>query len=126
MISFQHFLNELLINLLVRQKSFFLLHQLLQYHVISDSKPLACLLLSLENVYPASYQLALDMLARWVIFQIKFNPNGSSISNIMPFWAISGIILLLFDYSKPFQTEFLFWKRALLVSGLLRAQNYIC
>jgi hypothetical protein len=61
---FQHFLNELLINLLVRQKSFFLLHQLLQYHVISDSKPLACLLLSLENVYPASYQLALDMLAR--------------------------------------------------------------
>lgn len=63
-IPIQHFLNELLINLLVRQRSFFLLHQLLQYHVISDSKPLACLLLSLENVYPASYQLALDMLAR--------------------------------------------------------------
>lgn len=63
-IPIQHFLNELLINLLVRQRSFFLLHQLLQYHVISDSKPLACLLLSLENVYPASYQLALDMLVR--------------------------------------------------------------
>jgi len=60
----QHFLNELLINLLVQQKSWFQLHQLLQYHVISDSKPIACLLLSLESVYPPSYQLALDMLSR--------------------------------------------------------------
>jgi hypothetical protein len=60
----QHFLNELLINLLVQRKSWFQLHQLLQYHVISDSKPIACLLLSLESVYPPSYQLALDMLFR--------------------------------------------------------------
>ena len=58
----QHFLNELLINLLVRQKSWFQLHQNLQYHVISDSKPIACLLLSLESVYAPSYQLALDMV----------------------------------------------------------------
>ena len=40
------------------------LHQLLQYHVISDSKPVACLLLSLESVYPSSRQMALDMMAR--------------------------------------------------------------
>lgn len=60
----QHFLNELLINLLVRQRSWFQLHVLLQYHVISDSKPLACLLLSLENVYQPAYQLAMDMLCR--------------------------------------------------------------
>ena len=39
-------------------------HQLLQSHVISDSKPVACLLLSLESVYPSSRQKALDMMAR--------------------------------------------------------------
>ena len=60
----QHFLNELLINVLVRQKLWFQLHQNLQYHVISDSKPIACLLLSLESAYPPAYQLALDMLHR--------------------------------------------------------------
>lgn len=71
---------------MVRQKAFYQLHQFLQYHVVSDSKPLvrihqkimrftpllkctfinlqACLLLSLEGVYPAAYQLALDMLKR--------------------------------------------------------------
>ncbi len=60
----QYFLNELLINVLVQRKSWFQLHQLLQYHVISDSKAVACLLLSLESVYAPAYQLALDMLAR--------------------------------------------------------------
>lgn len=60
----QHFLHELLINILVRSEQFYQLHQLLQYHVIRDSKPLACLLLSLEAVYPPSFQLAMDMLCR--------------------------------------------------------------
>ena len=60
----QHFLHELLINLLVQSGQFYQLHQLLQYHIISDSKPLACLLLSLEAVYPAAFQLAMDMLSR--------------------------------------------------------------
>ncbi|KAK9510121.1 hypothetical protein O3M35_004973 [Rhynocoris fuscipes] len=60
----QHFLYELLINCLVLTESYYQLHQLLQYHGVSDSKPLACLLLSLENVYPAAPQLALDMLER--------------------------------------------------------------
>lgn len=54
----------LLINTLVTNKDFYQLHQLLQYHAIADSKPLACLLLSLENVYPAGPQLAIDMLYR--------------------------------------------------------------
>jgi hypothetical protein len=40
------------------------LQQLLQYGVVSDSKPLACLLLSLGNLHPSATQLALDMLAR--------------------------------------------------------------
>jgi hypothetical protein len=45
----------------VRNNCFYQLHQLLQYHVLADSKPLACLMLSLEHVYPPAHQLALDM-----------------------------------------------------------------
>ncbi|KAK3753262.1 hypothetical protein QZH41_015205 [Actinostola sp. cb2023] len=60
----EHYLYELIINLLVENKCYYQLHQLLQYHVISDSKPLACLMLSLESTYPPAYQLALDMLKR--------------------------------------------------------------
>lgn len=63
-IPIQHYLYEILINTLVHCNQFYQLHQLLQYHVITDSKPLACLLLSLENVYPPAHQLALDMLKR--------------------------------------------------------------
>uniref|UniRef100_A0A1B6C0U7 Uncharacterized protein n=2 Tax=Clastoptera arizonana TaxID=38151 RepID=A0A1B6C0U7_9HEMI len=63
-IPIQHYLHELIINSLVLNKSYYQLHQLLQYYVVSDSKPLACLLLSLENLYPAAHQLAVDMLAR--------------------------------------------------------------
>ncbi|PFX27341.1 uncharacterized protein C18orf8-like [Stylophora pistillata] len=63
-IAVEHYLYELIINLLVHNKCFYQLHQFLQYHVISDSKPLACLMLSLESTYPPSYQLALDMLKR--------------------------------------------------------------
>ena len=44
-IPVQHFLNELLINLLVQNGSWYQLHQLLQYHVIADSKPLGKFLL---------------------------------------------------------------------------------
>jgi len=63
-IPVQHFLNEILIHLLVHNESWYQLHQLLQYRVISDSKPLACQLICLENVYPAATQLATDMLSR--------------------------------------------------------------
>lgn len=63
-IPVQHYLHELVITTLVSKQAYYQLHQLLQYHVVSDSKPLACLLLSLENLYPAAHQLALDMLKR--------------------------------------------------------------
>ncbi|KAA0704735.1 hypothetical protein E1301_Tti000950 [Triplophysa tibetana] len=63
-ISVQHYLYELVIKTLVQHNLFYMLHQFLQYHVLSDSKPLACLLLSLESTYPASHQLSLDMLKR--------------------------------------------------------------
>lgn len=64
LIPVQHFLYELVINILVQNNCFYQLHQFLQYHVLGDSKPLACLMLSLESVYPPAYQLALDMLKR--------------------------------------------------------------
>uniref|UniRef100_A0A8C5PF98 Regulator of MON1-CCZ1 n=1 Tax=Leptobrachium leishanense TaxID=445787 RepID=A0A8C5PF98_9ANUR len=63
-IPVQHYLYELVIKTLVQHNLFYMLHQFLQYHVLSDSKPLACLLLSLENVYPPAHQLSLDMLKR--------------------------------------------------------------
>lgn len=63
-IPVQHFLYELVVNTLVNHNCFYQLHQFLQYHVLSDSKPIACLLLSLESCYPPAHQLALDMLKR--------------------------------------------------------------
>lgn len=63
-IPVEPFLYELLINFLVRNRRFYQLHQLLQYHVVSDSVHVACQLLSLESTYPPAYQLALDMLKR--------------------------------------------------------------
>lgn len=39
-VTVQHFLYELVINALVRARHFYQLHQLLQYHVLADSKPL--------------------------------------------------------------------------------------
>ncbi|KAJ8948872.1 hypothetical protein NQ318_013526, partial [Aromia moschata] len=63
-ISAQHGINELLVTTLARQHKFTALQQMLQYGVISNSKPLACLLLSLGNMHPSASQMALDMLAR--------------------------------------------------------------
>ena len=63
-ISVEHYLFELVMNLLIENKCYYQLHQFLQYHVISDSKPLAMLLLSKELVYPPATQLAMDMFKR--------------------------------------------------------------
>lgn len=63
-LAVEHFLFELMMNILIENKCFYQLHQFLQYHVISDSKPLACLLLSRELVYPPATQLAMDMFKR--------------------------------------------------------------
>ena len=60
----EHFLFEMVMNILIENKCFYQLHQFLQYHVISDSKPLAFLLLSRELVYPPATQLAMDMFKR--------------------------------------------------------------
>ncbi|KAM9331635.1 LOW QUALITY PROTEIN: regulator of MON1-CCZ1 complex [Pholidichthys leucotaenia] len=62
-IMVQHYLYELVSQTLAHH--LFYMPQFLQYHVLSDSKPLACLLLSLESTYPPpAHQLSLDMLKR--------------------------------------------------------------
>ena len=60
----EHYLYVMGINLLVRNKRYYQLHQFLQYHVVTDSKHVAYMLLSLEGSYPPAFQLALDMLKR--------------------------------------------------------------
>lgn len=64
LIPIEHFLYKLLVNALIKSNRLYQLHQYLQYHVLLDSKPLACLLLSIQSKYPASNQIALDMLKR--------------------------------------------------------------
>jgi hypothetical protein len=59
-----HYIYELVINLLVSNQRYYQLHQFLQYHVVRDSVHIACLLLSLESKYPPAFQLAIDMLKR--------------------------------------------------------------
>lgn len=41
-IPVQHYLYELVINAIVKDKAFFQLHQFLMCHVVTDSKPLVC------------------------------------------------------------------------------------
>ncbi len=70
-IEVEHFLFELLIGILVKNKMFVQLQQLLQYHVIEDSLPVAFQLLSIaKSESEASHQLALDMLRRLQKFDV--------------------------------------------------------
>lgn len=62
-------LQLLLIKMLIKSKEFVTLHQMVQYHVFSDSRELAQALLVLSSPsnsthYAAAYQLAIDMLCR--------------------------------------------------------------
>ncbi|KAI1287649.1 hypothetical protein HDE_09955 [Halotydeus destructor] len=68
-IPVQYSIYGLLINILVKSEQFFQLHQFLQYHVFTDSKPLACLLLSVQGQYAHAAQLALDMFKRLSVAQ---------------------------------------------------------
>ena len=53
-----------LLALLAQQRSFFQLHQFVQYHIVADSPALAAQLLALVPEYPPAAELALDMLRR--------------------------------------------------------------
>eukprot|EP00116_Pleurobrachia_bachei_P011409 sb/3471671/ len=58
------FFYETLIQLLLRCGQLYRLHQLLQFQVLGDSVPLACLLLSLDSTYEPAFQLGIDMMSR--------------------------------------------------------------
>ncbi|XP_003748124.1 regulator of MON1-CCZ1 complex [Galendromus occidentalis] len=57
-------LRDAMVANLVDQNKFYQLHQFLQYHILGDSKPIACQLLDLAPRYTPAQQLALDMLYR--------------------------------------------------------------
>lgn len=59
-----YFFYEIIVGLLVRCNQLFRLHQLVQFQVLGDSAPLACLLLSLEKSYQPAFLLGIDMLKR--------------------------------------------------------------
>jgi len=60
----RQFILEMFINLAVKTEQYYQMHQYIQYGVVTDSKHLACILLSLESVYPPARQIALDMMSR--------------------------------------------------------------
>eukprot|EP00088_Acartia_fossae_P064036 TRINITY_DN7861_c0_g1_i12.p1 TRINITY_DN7861_c0_g1~~TRINITY_DN7861_c0_g1_i12.p1 ORF type:complete len:650 (-),score=126.11 TRINITY_DN7861_c0_g1_i12:492-2441(-) len=60
----RQFILEMFINLAVKTEQYYQMHQYIQYGVVTDSKHLACIILSLENVYPPARQIALDMMSR--------------------------------------------------------------
>lgn len=59
-----YLISKMVIGVLVRDGRWYQLHQLLQYHIIADCLPVACQLLSLQDTYPPTGQLALDMFKR--------------------------------------------------------------
>merc|ERR1739848_609476 len=63
-VNVEYYLNEFVINLLIKHSLYYQLHQFIQYYVLSDSKALACKLLTLQGVYTPAYDLALDMMKR--------------------------------------------------------------
>lgn len=63
-IAAQDELSRMIINDLVKRRKLNILQQLLNYSLITESKPLACFLLSLSNVHLSIEQMALDMLGR--------------------------------------------------------------
>ena len=66
------------------------LHQYLQYQIISDSKHVACLLLSLESVYPHSRQMTLDMMSRL----------GSATQEIVEILLVQGQVMTALNFGK--------------------------
>jgi hypothetical protein len=63
-IPVQHYIQRFLIEVLLKNKNYNLLHHYIQYKVISDNKPTALQIYSISNEYKPAYQIALDMLSR--------------------------------------------------------------
>ena len=59
-----NFIQKLLIELLVKDNNFSMLHQLIQFKVIGDSQLTALQMLHISEKYPPAYQISLDILKR--------------------------------------------------------------
>ena len=59
-----YYYYEIIVQILIRCNQLFKLHQLVQFKVLGDSAPLACLLLSLDKTYEPAFMLGVDMLKR--------------------------------------------------------------
>lgn len=67
LVFWQHYLYELVIKTLVQHNLFYMLHQFLQYHVLSDSKPLVSSHLKLlqnQMTLDSGFKLVLTLLTR--------------------------------------------------------------
>ncbi|CAH8651864.1 unnamed protein product [Heterobilharzia americana] len=63
-VHIEHCFYELLVSLIARIGNYMQFGYYIQSRLLADSKPVALQLLSLESVYPAAGQLAIDMLKR--------------------------------------------------------------
>lgn len=63
-IPIEPFLQKVLIQQLIENNDFGLLHEFVQYKVISDSKETATMIYRLSKKYPPAFQIAMDMLSR--------------------------------------------------------------
>ena len=81
-----------IIDLLVRNKQYYQLHQLLQLRVISDTLHVACQLMHLSSTYPPATQLALDMFKR-------LREHAYTIESLLS----SGMVLIALKFLKSTQ-----------------------
>nr|CAG4717070.1 unnamed protein product [Naegleria fowleri] len=63
-IPVHYFIQKLLIELLVKSNNYSMLHQLVQFKVIGDSKLTALQMLHISEKYKPAYEISLDMLKR--------------------------------------------------------------
>jgi len=63
-IPIEPFMQTFLIRQLIEHNDYSLMHEFVQYKVISDSKEIATLVYSLAKEYPPAFQIAMDMLSR--------------------------------------------------------------
>ena len=69
-----YYFYEIVVGLLIRCNQLFRLHQLVQFQVLGDSAPLACLLLSLEKSYAPgqSYSGFLNVMYRILLYAFTY------------------------------------------------------
>jgi len=70
-IEVEQFIHEAIINLLIKNQSFFLLEQLFNHHIITDSIEIANLLLANQQQFPHGYNISIKMLKRLAVADLE-------------------------------------------------------